>query len=441
MIAFQAFRDLLPNILPFLRQVIFAILQLPLGVVVGAATERFCRRTHPYDRLRNVLIKTAISYLLVSFILGLNPFSLKLFGIEIKAVASTFTDNEVGSCKAENAAGKCLTKESSHIGIIAFSVLRILLAFSGIVLGSALQPVGLTGGIATGKSTVSGLLSGSQSCQSKTSSNNEKCGNERRILEGTEKDAQFIVIDVDGIAHDILLPEKLGHDSVYHRLIAEFGNEILSTGEKESENDALNSQNSSSPLQSFPPIDRRKLGDVVFRDKQKRRKLNSITHPKIIKIMLKQIVYEGLNFNHFFSSKKQLRERPRVVCVDIPLLFEGGIPMRTLFGTIIVVACDSKLQLERLHKRNPDLSLEQCQQRIASQIPVEEKARRAHIVIRNDGNLGDLKDQVEKVKHKTISTITGSQRGVELSWLVMLFGGLLLLTRYYERVLGVLLEL
>ncbi|EED93009.1 predicted protein, partial [Thalassiosira pseudonana CCMP1335] len=236
--------------------------------------------------------------------------------------------------------------------------------------------VGLTGGIATGKSTVSSLFSSRQSPQTKDAT--------IAIHEETE----FIVIDVDGIAHDILLPEKMGEDSVYNRLVAEFGMGILE--ESKSKDTANNTS-------SHPPIDRRKLGDVVFSDRQRRTKLNSITHPKIIKIMLRRIIMEGLNLGRFFNISNKSVSSRRVICVDIPLLFEGGLPMRLLFGTIIVVACNPNLQLERLHKRNPDLTLEQCRQRIASQIPVEEKARKAQLVIRNDGGMQELKSQVMKV--------------------------------------------
>ena len=93
--------------------------------------------------------------------------------------------------------------------------------------------------------------------------------------------------------------------------------------------------------------------------------------------------------------------------------------MRLLFGTIIVVTCKPELQLERLHKRNSDLTMEQCRQRIASQIPVEEKARRAHKVIRNDGDLEELKSQVLRVKDEVARAVIGEQRGLELSWLVL----------------------
>ncbi|KAL7543868.1 hypothetical protein ACHAXR_013243 [Thalassiosira sp. AJA248-18] len=281
--------------------------------------------------------------------------------------------------------------------------MRILIFAAGTVVGAALQPVGLTGGIATGKSTVSSLL------QLPPQNNEDADSNEKQV--------EFIIIDVDGIAHDILLPKKLGQDSVYDRLVSEFGTDILATtdkGQKITDSGAC------------PNIDRRKLGDIVFRDRQKRKKLNSITHPKIIMIMVKRILLEGLNLGRFSTSSSKTKKKHRVVCVDIPLLFEGGLPMRMLFGTVIVVACNPTLQLERLHQRNPDLTLEQCRQRIASQIPVEEKARKAHVVIRNDDSLKSLKCQVMQVKEQVADIVCGPQRGIELPWLVIGFGGLLL---------------
>ena len=100
--------------------------------------------------------------------------------------------------------------------------------------------------------------------------------------------------------------------------------------------------------------------------------------------------------------------------------------MRLLFGTIIVVACNPELQLKRLHKRNPDLTLEQCRQRIASQIPIEAKARRAHVVVRNDGSIKGLKSRVREAKEQIANAVAGPQRGAELSWLLVCIGGLIL---------------
>ena len=311
------------------------ILPLPLGIIIATITERLTRRSRPHAWLRNIAIKLTVACMSIYF--------------------------------------------------FASNVLYLV----GAILGTVLQPVGLTGGIATGKSTVSSLLQ-------QYSDNDD------------DEEEEFVLVDVDAIAHEILLPNMQKRESVYDQLVAEFGRDILVEGKEGS--------SSSSP----PNIDRRKLGDIVFRDGRKRRKLNSITHPKIIKIMLKRIVLEGLNLRRLFEKTTKRSKRHRVVCVDIPLLFEGGLFMRLLFGTIIVVTCKPDAQLERLHKRNPDLTLEQCRQRIASQIPVEDKARKAHFVIRNDEDLKSLKCQVQKIKIDVAERISGKHhRGIEFSWLLL----------------------
>jgi dephospho-CoA kinase len=334
------------------------------GVIVGAFSERLSRRFHPHARIRNIIIKVAIAYVSAAFIPGY-------------ATSGTVSGHE----------GK--SRDFGSWMLVSF-VMRVIIFTSGSIVGAALQPVGLTGGIATGKSTVSSLL---QSPPNKD-------------VDGVEMMPQFVIIDLDRISHDILLPKELvQNESVYDRVVSEFGTDILSKNEGENA--------------SVPIIDRRKLGDLVFTDKQKRRKLNSITHPKIILIMLKRILIEGLRL-----SKQKTDTKLRVVCVDIPLLYEGGLMMRLLFGNVIVVACNSTLQLERLRKRNPDLTLDQCRQRITSQIPLVEKERKADVVLRNDGSLKSLQSQVRQVKSQLTNIVAGPQRGVELSWLVVGFAGL-----------------
>ena len=96
-------------------------------------------------------------------------------------------------------------------------LIHLLIYTTGIKIGQALQPVGLTGGIATGKSTVSHLLQQQQSSSKQSSTS----GDEKKDTDEVE----FVLIDVDGIAHDILLPTY--NDSIYDRLVNEFGTDIL----------------------------------------------------------------------------------------------------------------------------------------------------------------------------------------------------------------------
>ena len=108
--------------------------------------------------------------------------------------------------------------------------------------------------------------------------------------------------------------------------------------------------------------------------------------------------------------------------------------MKLLFGsTIIVVSCNPTLQLQRLQSRNTDLTLDQCKERIASQIPIEKKAKLAHYVIVNNGSLKSLKKEVDEVKLQVGNVIFGSQSGIiELHWLIIVAYHLYLYFYYVE---------
>jgi len=383
-----------------LRTILNLILELLLGIIIGVITVRLYRpiiiatqKKHNVKANENTIgyhtamilisiTKLVIAYVSVCYILEIDILHQISAAVsrEDRGIVSTF---EKG-----------------------LQLIHPLIYTTGIKIGQALQPVGLTGGIATGKSTVSRLLQQQSSKQQRTSGDAKKDTDE----------VEFVVIDVDGIAHDILLPTY--NDSVYDRLVDEFGTDILMK-------DETTSGSGGKDTTRRPLIDRRKLGDVVFKDRSKRRKLNSITHPKIIKIMMKRILYEGLNLDRFMipssTNNKRKKAGRRVVCVDIPLLFEGGLPMKLLFGSsIIVVSCNPTLQLQRLQSRNTDLTLDQCKERIASQIPLEKKAKLAQFVIMNNGSFKSLKNEVEEVKLQVGNAISGSQCGIiELHWLII----------------------
>lgn len=94
--------------------------------------------------------------------------------------------------------------------------------------------VGLTGGIASGKSTVASLL----------------------------RDQDCMVLEMDPLGHELLEPGQ----SVYDEVVREFGDSILGSGDA---------------------IDRSKLGAIVFADATKRARLNQILHPRILDVVLK----------------------------------------------------------------------------------------------------------------------------------------------------------
>ncbi|PKK19049.1 dephospho-CoA kinase domain containing [Columba livia] len=145
--------------------------------------------------------------------------------------------------------------------------------------------VGLSGGIASGKSTVVDVL----------------------------RELGCAVIDADAIAREVVRP----HCKAYGRIVRCFGTEILSANGE---------------------INREALGNIIFSQPEKRQLLNSITHPEILKEMLKQIL-------------KYFVRGYRYVILDIPLLFETKTLTKFMKYTVLVY-CGPPTQLSRLMRRN-----------------------------------------------------------------------------------------
>ena len=187
--------------------------------------------------------------------------------------------------------------------------------------------IGLTGGIATGKSYVV-----------------------RRL-----RDAGVPVIDADVLARDAVAPGTPGLAAVVER----FGPDVLApTGE----------------------LDRARLGEVVFRDDAARRDLENIIHP---------VVRRGIA--EFFEH---LPRDTHAAAADIPLLYETHRERH--FDKIVVVACASETQIARVMTRD-GLSREAAERRVAAQLPIEEKVRRADFVIRTDGPYAETDAQIARL--------------------------------------------
>jgi len=189
--------------------------------------------------------------------------------------------------------------------------------------------IGLTGGIGTGKTTVSNYL----------------------------KELGAHVINADEVAHEVTSPGSFG----LSRVIAEFGEEMLL------EDGSLN---------------RKKLGQLVFGDPEALSKLNSIVHPLVIDQIGRML--EEISCRHCDAE-----EVPCVV-LDVPLLFEAG--MDKMCDEIWVVATDKDVQVQRLMARDgyPESEI---MKRIQAQMPLEEKVKRAHKVIDNSGSIENTKMQ------------------------------------------------
>jgi len=122
------------------------------------------------------------------------------------------------------------------------------------------------------------------------------------------------------------------------------------------------------------------LAAIVFADAAKRKWLEDILHPRIRKAWLKQI------------SDWKAEGKPLAVVV-IPLLFETGA--ETNFDATICVACSPATQQRRLLARG--WSLQQAQQRIDAQLPVEEKMARSTFVVWTEGTPAVDGEQLEKI--------------------------------------------
>ena len=170
-------------------------------------------------------------------------------------------------------------------------------------------------------------------------------------------------IDADVLAHRALAPGTPGHGAVVSR----FGPGVL---------------------QPNGEIDRKRLGQVVFTDAAARRNLEAVTHP---------VVYQAIE--EWFAA---LDQSVRLAIADIPLLYESGHDRD--FDRVIVAACPPAIQLERLVARG-GLTEAEAKQRLAAQMPIEEKTARADYIIDTSRERADTDRQVGDVYELLASTI------------------------------------
>src|SRR5215471_3916928 len=156
--------------------------------------------------------------------------------------------------------------------------------------------------------------------------------------------------DADEAVHAIL-----GRPEVQKRIGREFGARVFSNA---------------------GDLNRAKLRAIVFVDATKKRALEQILHPRIRR--------------RWRTEAKGHRNSPKFFFADIPLLYEAG--GETLCDRVVVVACSQNVQLVRIRKRMSVKSSE-AKQMIKSQMPLDEKMRRADHVIWNNGERSSLMEQ------------------------------------------------
>jgi dephospho-CoA kinase len=127
-------------------------------------------------------------------------------------------------------------------------------------------------------------------------------------------------------------------------------------------------------------LNRAKLRAIVFGDATKRRALEQILHPRIRR--------------QWMAQAEKHRNSPDYFFADIPLLYETG--GERWCERVVVVACSRKVQLNRLAKR-VSLKNPEAEKMINSQMPLEEKIRRADHVAWNDGDRRMLAEQARNL--------------------------------------------
>jgi dephospho-CoA kinase len=189
--------------------------------------------------------------------------------------------------------------------------------------------VGLTGSIACGKSTVAQMF--------------------------VEKGAFHI--DFDRLAHAVEEPSQ----PAWQQIVDYFGSDILNPDRT---------------------INRTQLGSIVFEDKEKLIKLNSIVHPAVFAA-----------WHHRINEIKKTKP-DAIILSDVPLLIEAG--MQSSVDVVVLVYISPVEQIQRLMTRN-SCSREEAEVRFASQMSIDDKLQYAHIVINNQGTMEETREMVDRV--------------------------------------------
>jgi dephospho-CoA kinase len=175
-----------------------------------------------------------------------------------------------------------------------------------------------------------------------------------------------VVVDADQLAREVVMPGE----PAYNAIVAEFGEGILN------------------PDRS---INRRTLGKIVFADSSARDSLERITHPAIA----------GLAESKLADLRKA---GTRIVIYVAPLLIEAGVTSRV--DEVWVVYADPEAQVMRLMQRD-GIDRTQALQRLAAQMPMEEKRKYGKIVIDNRGTPEETERQVLEIWKREIEGLGG----------------------------------
>ncbi len=165
----------------------------------------------------------------------------------------------------------------------------------------------------------------------------------------------FMKYGAEIIDCDLISKEVSESKEMIEKLKEVFGDEIVKTGK----------------------LDRKKLREIVFNDKEKLLNLNSLMHPLIL-----------------FKVREEIKNRSKnknIVIVEMPLLFEVGF--ETEVEKTVVISAPFELQLERVIKRD-SLNYDEAVKAISAQIKKKKKIKKADFVIENGGSKKELGDKI-----------------------------------------------
>ena len=199
--------------------------------------------------------------------------------------------------------------------------------------------VGLTGGIACGKSTVANLFAA----------------------------LGVSIVDTDLLAREVVAPGS----PLLPRIAEHFGGGVL---------------------QKDGSLDRAALRERVFTNPAERQWLESVTHPAI----------------RALTDARCETATGSYVIVAIPLLVETQGAKR--FERVLVVDCEPALQLARLQARD-GVTRAQAERMLAAQASREQRLTVADDVVRNDGDIAALRDQVEKLHRRYLAAAKAQADG------------------------------
>lgn len=216
--------------------------------------------------------------------------------------------------------------------------------------------LGITGSIASGKSIVGKILTS----------------------------MGITVIDTDILVHDLLSEDQTTKKAI----VEQFGTDVLDMGKTVSTDTAQKNDPSQPWIQH--PINRKKLGQIVFADEGERKKLEKIVHPNTILALRKRL--------------SELAGQP-LVAVLVPLLFESKLQGE--YDEVWTIYTDEQTLRQRLRERD-NLTDAEIDSRLQAQMPQQEKIKLANQAIDNSFSAAETERQVKLLVEKILPT--GSHR-------------------------------